>query len=241
VHPRGNVRAVSRLPLHCGWVDAEDRNAVAESGQSPDCPSIAASSLRQDDRPYPSPGSLPTAPPLRHYPWPSLTITPAVRAVSRLPLHCGATLGSTRFGSGQGPGSLPTAPPLRPYQGDQERPGWYRPGSLPTAPPLRHRGLQLRNSTSSVRAVSRLPLHCGIEEDAEGGIVKRGPGSLPTAPPLRPLKSIRRMSTVEVRAVSRLPLHCGTECHDDHREGVQKSGQSPDCPSIAAPWPTPRS
>ena len=96
-------------------------------------------------------------------------------------------------------------------------------------------------------AVLRLPLHCGVALTEAAGLGWPTPGSLTTAPPLRPAcPAIASDSGLHLRAVLRLPLHCGfsTSRYPPVRTG---SGQSYDCPSIAAgrprskPDPTTRS
>ena len=168
------------------WRSAHRR--TQRSGQSYDCPSIAAMSPGCAIRPCrAAPGSLTTAPPLRRTGRTRRRGTRDLRAVLRLPLHCGhfnpACQACGSPGSGQSydcpsiaaswylrpmtfcsmtPGSLTTAPPLRPTGRGCPRPGQHAPGSLTTAPPLRHRV---------------------AGEVADDGL--SAPGSLTTAPPLR--------------------------------------------------------
>ena len=260
IRPRRRLRAVLRLPLHCGAVFGEQFSENAEapgslttapplrlfgggegldgsgvSGQSYDCPSIAAP-LRRRPRPRSAPpGSLTTAPPLRRW-------TPARRVKGRTTPGSLTTAPPLRRGTvrdtepdGSSPGSLTTAPPLRQDHQLGPVPRNTAPGSLTTAPPLRP--VLGPAAVAPVAAPGSLttapPLRLVTPLASRAG--QDAPGSLTTAPPLRQWDHHEYHERDHpLRAVLRLPLHCGCRLVIQSHFGVGSSGQSYDCPSIAA-------
>ena len=209
------VRAVLRLPLHCGQHRRHmAREHTHQFGQSYDCPSIAgrydAGPASLDDA---SSGSLTTAPPLR----------------------AGDT--GRRRDRGLRSGSLTTAPPLRgidhPVLGDRE----IGSGSLTTAPPLRG-GCRAVGGRAGIGFGQSYdcPSIAGSTPPCRGTVRMSRSGSLTTAPPLRETAPERAVGTsLFVRAVLRLPLHCGAGYRSYDDKPLDVFGQSYDCPSIAGP------